>query len=227
MRSRILILPLIAVVAALYFWWAASPAAPRLAATWRVGTGSEIEQGQNYDEFAAESPVRLSVVCDEPHHLYVFSYSDEDGTLLLFPSPDIESDCANPLPAGRTVLPGEHEGEELAWTTRSGIVGLTTFVAIASREPIPELETLGDRLRRWSTRVFPDGAMVVTKAASGEDFAGKPRTGMPHALLRAAAELANTQANPNGPMQRAEGWIGVYLSAWKIRERKKSTPQGK
>jgi len=138
----------------------------------------------------------------------------------MFPSPSITSDCDNPLPAGHTVLPGRREGEEVAWRTRPGIVGLTTYITIAAKAPVPELDELGPKLRRWTNTVFPDHSMGVMLPSSGADFAGKPRQELPLALLREAAALANVQVSPNGPMQLAQSGDEIYLSAWKVRERK-------
>ncbi|MCA8974423.1 MAG: DUF4384 domain-containing protein [Planctomycetes bacterium] len=222
MRTRVFLLPALALVAGLYFWQSTASDQTVPAATWRTGGGAEIKQGHNYDDLAPDSPIRLSLKCGAPSYLYVFSHSQEDGTLLLFPSPEIETDCGNPLPPGRTVLPGRREGQEIAWTSRSGIVGLTTFIAIASADPIPELEELAPRLRLWSNRVFPDHSMVVTKPREGEEVAGGPRQPMPAELLRAAVESTRTQDNPNGPMQKAPGRPGIYVSTWRIRERRRT-----
>jgi hypothetical protein len=223
MNVRLVLLPALALAAAIVIWKSGDTAAnPTPAATWRVGLGTEIRQGRNYDELAPESPVRLSFACSEPRHVYVFSHSVEDGTLLLFPSAALKGGLANPLPAGNSVLPGTADDKELAWTTRSGIRGVTTFVAIASRGPVDELEALLGNVRFWSNSIFTDGRMEVTKAKEGVDVLGPPRSAaFPSPLLQRAAERAITESLPNGPMQPDGALPGVWLTSWKVVEKKK------
>jgi hypothetical protein len=230
MNSRTLLLPMLALGIGVYFWFTAPPASPVLAAGWRIGSGGELRHGRHDDEVAADSPLRLWIRSDEPRHLYVFSHSHEDGTLLLFPSPDVASDCRNPLPAGQVVLPGKLDGKELAWTTRAGVLSPQTFLAIASEQPVPELEALLPRLRRWSNQALPDRSMVVTLPAAGADFAGKPRQPLPDPLLLAAAALgadARSGADPNGPMVGAPDRTGIWFSAFRIRELRQADAKGK
>lgn len=219
MRSRMILLPLLALAVGLYFWQTA-PDTDVPACTWRIGTGTEIRQGRNFEELDPETPIRLSVVCQVPRHVYVFSHSAEDGTLLLFPSPAIDADVSNPLPAGRSVLPGRRGDQEVAWTTRNAILATTTFFAVAAREPIAELEELLPRLRYWTNTVFPDRGMAVTKPGGDVEVTGGSRAGIPSPLLRLAADVGNTDENPNGPMKPAPGYEGVFTSSWKIREKK-------
>lgn len=223
MDRRRLLVPAIALLVAGGLWWFGRGDAQRTipAATWRLGTGTDVKQGQNYDELPAETPVRLAFGCEEPRHVYVFSHSRQDGTVLLFPSEDLRSDLAQPLPAGRPVLPGKRDGRELAWTTRSQILPLTTFVAIASREPLPELDALLPRLRRWSTSVLADGSMQVTKpgTTSGTEVLGKPGEPLPSPLLQAAADAFASETLINGPMRPLAGHDGVWCTAWRVKEK--------
>ena len=78
------VLPLIALAVGAYFWQMSPATGVVPACTWRVGRGTDIVQGANYDELPAESPIRLSVVCPKPRHVYVFSHSQEDGTVRLW-----------------------------------------------------------------------------------------------------------------------------------------------
>ncbi len=227
MNVRLVLVPAIVVILAIAIW-KLSPATPDQvptgtpAATWRVGLGTEIRQGRNYDELAAESPVRLSFACDERRYVYVFSHSAEDGTLLLFPSPALKGGLDNPLPAGNSVLPGTASEKEIAWTTRSGIRSVTTFVAIAARERIDELEALIGQVRLWSNSIFTDGRMEVTKPKEGVPVVGAPNEkGFPSPLLQRAAERAITESMPNGPMQPDATLPGVWVASWKVHEKKK------
>jgi hypothetical protein len=214
MNRRMLLLPVAAAAIGVALWRGTPATAP--ACTWRTGTGTEVVQGQNFDKLAPEAPVRLSVHTDTPQHLYVWSHSAEDGTLLLFPSPKLQTDRKNPLPAGQSVLPGSFEGKELAWTTRSGILATTTYIAFASTEPLPELDQLAAKVRQWSNAVFADRSMQVTKPAEGQDVLGKPREGWADPLLQTAADQLRDQTEPNGPMQPLRDRPGVWISSWKV-----------
>ncbi len=153
MNARLVLMPAVAVLAAVCLWYGQQPPAtpPGVpAATWRLGAGADFRQGRNYDDVAAESPIRLAFHCDEPRFVYVFSHSPEDGTILLFPSPGVRSDLTQPLAVGHAVLPGNRDGKELVWNSRRQVSVTTTFVVVAARERIAELEALLPRLRRWT-----------------------------------------------------------------------------
>lgn len=227
MNARLVLIPVAAAAIAFAVWKFAptTPAAgptPTPASTWRIGLGAEITQGRNYHDLAAESPIRLSFTCSESRYVYVFSHSHEDGTVLMFPSADLKGGLTNPLPAGNSVLPGVSGDKELAWTTRSGILAVTTMVAIASRERIPELEELIGKVRYWSNSVLTTGDMVVTKAKEGMEVLGPPHSKQfPSPLLQRAAELAITDDMPNGPMHADTVLPGVWTTSWKVVEQKK------
>lgn len=217
MNRRIWFVPAVALLAAGVIWWRRAEMVP--AATWRIGSGTEIRQGRNFDALPPESPIRLSLHVGAPSHVYVFSHSREDGTLLMWPSPDITSDVSQPAPGGHTVLPGRHGDKELAWTTRTGIRAGTTFVVVAAAAPVPELEELLPRLRYWSNTVFPDGAMLVTQPteATGE-LLGRPGTELPSALLQRAARRDPDRVSPNGPLEPDAELPGVFTGSWRIVE---------
>lgn len=214
MNRRMLLLP-VAAAAIGFALWRGNPAnAP--ACTWRTGTGTEVAQGTNFAKLAPEAPIRLSLHTDEPLHVYVWSHSAEDGTLLLFPAPKLQTDSKNPLPAGQSVLPGRFDGKDLAWTTRSGILATTTYVAFASKEPLPELDALAGKVRQWSNSVFADRSMQVTKPTEGQDVLGKPLEGWAAPLLQRAADQLREQTDPNGPMQPLRDQPDVWISSWKV-----------
>jgi len=220
MNVRLLVYPVAAALlaAALWKFGSSTPAVP--ACTWRIGAGTYITHGRNFDALPAETPMRLSFTCTEPRYVYVFSHSDEDGTLLLFPSPLVTGAPVNPLPAGNSVLPGTHEGRELAGTTRSGVLAATTFLAVASRDKVTELEELAAMVRLWSNSVFPDRSMQVTKPTGIDDLLGKARSRLPSELLQRAAKVGIDEPDPNGPMAPDPVLDGVWLASWKVREQK-------
>ncbi|MFY9344806.1 MAG: hypothetical protein WAT39_20100 [Planctomycetota bacterium] len=217
MNARLLLVPAIAAAAALGYWLTRPAGVP--AATWRTGTGTEIQQGRNYDELPPETPVRLSFTSDAAQHVYVFSHSDTDGTILLFPSPDVKSDLAQPLGSGQSVLPGRFEGKELAWTTRTEVRPTTTFVVVAAKDPIPELDALVGKVRRWTNSALTSRDMGITIPAGVKDVTAGPHQPLPDPLLQRAAELSLTATLVNGPLVadavRADTWIG----SWRVKEK--------
>jgi hypothetical protein len=118
------------------------------------------------------------------------------------------------------VLPGKHDGKELAWTTRSEILATTTYVIVAAAEPVPELEALLPRLRRWTSSVLTSAAMLVTLPGNLEpsDLAGAPRQGWPVPLLQTAADRFVTATVVNGPLEPVAERPGVWASAWRVKE---------
>jgi hypothetical protein len=154
-----------------------------------------------------------------PAHVYVFSHSREDGTLLMWPTAAVQSDLPQPLPLGQSVLPGRHADKELAWTTRSGIRAGTAFIVVAASSPVPELEQLLPRLRRWTNTVFPDGAMLVTKPVGGEVEGPPLSQALPTPLLQRAASSDVTDLLPNGPLRPDPALPGVFTGSWHIVER--------
>ena len=220
MNVRIVALPLLAAAFAAAVWWQTPAESRSPAATWRVGPVDAFAQARNYVDLPKESPVRLSFSCWEPRYVYVFSQSAEDGTLLLFPTPDVEGSPANPLPPGRTVLPGELDDRPVAWTTRSQIRATTAYVVVAADRPLPELEALLPRLRRWSNRLLPNRAMRVTKPSGDVALLGAAGEGWPAAVLARAADRQLAAIEVNGPLRPDEQLAGVWSGGFRARERR-------
>ena len=220
MNVRAIAVPVIAVTIALVIWQYRNAAglSPVPAATWRVRIDDEYRQARNYHELAEETAVRLSFSCSEARHVYVFSNSRVDGTLLLFPSPELKSDLANPVAAGHHTLPGRLEDTEITWTTRAEILGLTTYVAVASQRPIPALEDLAGKLRRWTNSVLPNKSLQITNPSDGSEVAGEPGTDWPNGILKRAAERSNNEVLVNGPMAPDEQVAGVWSSSVHVKE---------
>jgi hypothetical protein len=218
MHARLWLLPVVVLGIAAALWQAQPQTEQAPACAFRLGSGTAIRHAENFAKLAPETPFTLSLHLRAPHHVYVLSHSTVDGTLLLFPSPQLQSDQHNPLPAQQSVLPGRIDGKELAWTTRSGIEPTTTVLVLASREPIPELDTLLPKLRRWSNSVFPDRSMQVTLPAAGSEPLGKPREDWPAPLLRNAAQQVAQRVDPNGPLEPLSGQPGVFVTSWRCVE---------
>jgi hypothetical protein len=219
MNRRFVLLAVVAIAAGA-IWWTQKPTSIVIPAVeWRVGAGTEYRQARNYDDVEPETGIRLWVRCDEPRHVYVFSHSTEDGTLLLFPSPAVKADVTQPLAAGSATLPGRRDDKELAWHSRRQILATTTFLVVAAREPIAELDALLPKLRRWTNTAMTDGSMQVTYPPEGAERAGEPRKPLPDALLQRAADVSLTATVVNGPLQADAQRPGVWIGSWRIKEK--------
>jgi hypothetical protein len=219
MNVRLVAMPLIAAGIATGIWLLlptqTSPTVP--AATWRLGSDSEFRQARNYDEVPPNTPVRLSYTCSVERYVYVFSHSTEDGTLLMFPSPDVKGSMKNPLPAGNTVLPGSDAEKDWSWSTREEILATTTYVVVASSQPVEELESLLPNLRRWTNSVLPNKSMQVTSQEKGNELIGSPRTDWPSSLLKRAADRSFTETLVNGPMHPDDATTNVWTASVRVK----------
>lgn len=217
MFARRWLLPLLVAGVAVYYWQTAArvpelPAVPSCA--WRVGTGSDARPGRPYDELAADTAVHCGIACDAPLYVYVVSHSADDGTLLWFPSPMLRQDLQNPLPAGRNRVPGRKDGRELHFAQRP-VIGATTWIALASRQPLAGLDDLLPKLRQASNTTFTDGTVVISNPLDGTPPIGGPRSPLPHPLLQQAADRTITEDLTSGPMHAAEGPAGVWFAAFR------------
>ena len=193
----------------LWLWTGRLPEVPTVA--WQVGDGSAAHAAGAYQEIAADEPVRLTLAAAMPLFVYVASNDQQDGTLAWFPSPMLNTDVQNPLPAGRTTLPGHHDGVDRAWPGRPGLA-VTTWIVIASTTALPDLAARLQQLRQVSNTTFTDGTLVISNPKDGKPPQGRPREQPPHALLQEALALA-PQPNPDGPMQPART-PGIWLATW-------------
>ena len=214
MNARLVVVPAIAVITGLVLWWTRAPGVP--AATWRTGDGSQT--GRNYGELPPETPVLLSFTCTEPRFVYVFSHSETDGLLLLFPSPAVRSDLGQPLAAGSFLLPGKRDDKQLAWNTRRQVLPTTTFLVVAARESVTELDALLPKLRRWTNTALTSGAMDVTNPPVGTEVAAGAHQPLPDPLLQRAADRSLTETVVNGPMAADPQRPGTWIGSWRVKE---------
>jgi hypothetical protein len=211
-NRRVALYPILIVTSAALIWWGSgrSQATTVPACAWRMGEDSH--QGRPYEEVPPGTAIRFAAFGPQPMHWYVASHSELDGTLALFPSPQLATSANNPLPAEWTQLPGRHGEQELAWGARED-GGVTTFVAIATVEPIADLAATLARCRQASNTTFPDGSYAVTNPRDERSFAGPPHTPIAHPLLAEAAALPPD--SPNGPMHASRTVAGAFLSSWR------------
>ena len=222
MNVRAIALPLIASGIAVGLWLAlpTRPAAPTPipATTWRAGTETDFRQVGNYLELQPETKLRLSYTCSEERHVYVFSHSTEDGTILMFPSPDVRGGPQNPVAPGNTVFPGSVDDKVLFWTNRAEILATTTLIVVAATEPVAELEALLPHLRRWTNSAMPGQLMQITNPPTGTAVKGKPRTPLPSKLLERAADRTIAETIVNGPMA-ADSSPNIWTSSLRVKEK--------
>lgn len=93
----------------------------------RLHTGSQVAPGDG---------LFMEVIAREAVHLYVVNEDQAGSAYVLFPA---GLDLGNPLPAGRHRLPGRQGGTLQNWEVTSA-GGRETFLVVASREPLEELE---------------------------------------------------------------------------------------
>lgn len=178
---------------------------------WRAGPAAAAAPATAYQPLAPDAHVTASIECDEPLHVYVASWSAEDGTIAWFPSGLLRSDLRNPLGAGAHELPGRCDGKRLSFRARPGH-GVTIWIAVAAREPLRELDETFARLRQVSNQTFTDGSIVVSNPRQGQPIAG-PGTAPPGLLMEAAG--LPPDAPPNGPMRAVDGRPGVWVAVWR------------
>lgn len=178
---------------------------------WRVGPADAAAPASAYQPLAPEAHVTANVVGGEPLHVYVASWSAEDGTIAWFPSGLLRSDLRNPIAAGAHELPGRCDGKRLSFRARPGH-GVTIWIAVAAREPLRELDETFARLRQVSNQTFTDGSIVVSNPRQGAPIAG-PGSAPPGLLMDAAGLPPDLP--PNGPMRAVDGRPGVWVAVWR------------
>ena len=208
----LLLLEGVALAALLVFWFAggSSTAAPNL--NWKFGdTGGAKEP---FASLPADFPVRLEVELPGPMHVYVASHDTLRGNVALWPSTQLKSDLlTNPLAKGRHVLPGRYDRKDVEWHVGDG-VGVTTFMVIASVEPIADLASAMKRFRQMGNAAFPDRRQCATYAPDGGMSLVPPRSEIAHELLKRCAEEA-PEAH-DGPMIALDDRPGVFMMAMRV-----------
>ena len=103
----------------------------------RSGNGAE-EGLQPGGRISPGDLLFLKIKASETMHVYVLNGDEEGNAFLLFPLPDLDQE--NPLPAEtQHQLPGSLAGTDNYWRVTSA-GGTETFLVLASREPLEELE---------------------------------------------------------------------------------------
>ena len=211
MNPRLLTLPLFALAIGAALWWHQSQNLPAgvPACTWRIGDRATAAEA--FEKVPADAPIRLAIAGQGSWHWYVMSWSQEDGAIGWFPTPGLSSSLHNPLGGTRMLLPGERGGRQLGWPMRSGIAGVTTWIAVASEQPLPELVNHFAAVRQASNSVFGDGSMTVVMPPDGKPLDG-PRQPLTQALLQKA--LASPTEATNGPMTLLPGRGDIWFAKW-------------
>jgi hypothetical protein len=153
----------------------------------------------------------MEVESSEPAHLYLVNEDEIGNVWLLFPLSGY--DLENPIPAGTHRLPGTLAGQERSWVVSSA-GGTETFLMIASRDPLPEIEAEIARL--------PQAAEA---GAAPLDAAGQGR--LRGAVLRGIGGTAPAPPRAPGPgalagiteelPALATGEAGVQVQKFRVR----------
>jgi hypothetical protein len=214
-KTRLLVVGAeLAITAALLGVWWLGPAAPP-SLSWRVGDGGAPEA--LFAEVPHETPLELEIELPEPMHVYVCSHDTQRGGIAMFPSGALRSDVpSNPLPAGRHRLPGQARDLRLLWHAGDG-VGPTSFLVVASVEPLPDLVRVLGTMRQMGNAAFPGRPVLGTYAPEGGMEVVPPFGRVPTDVLRACAGLLDPE--PDGPMRPWTGHDGVFLKALRLSTR--------
>jgi hypothetical protein len=134
------------------------------------------------DTIAPGDQLSMEVQADEAVHLYIVNEDQDGAFFVLFPLPGL--DASNPLTGAKTHrLPGRRNGTVQDWqVTTAG--GTETFMVVASREPLEELEAelnrspaasggrkVGDPVQTLLTRGV--GGVVAATTVADEDTGGR------------------------------------------------------
>lgn len=157
----------------------------------RLRDGSQVAPG---DRLFMEISTR------EPVHVYVINEDRAGSAFVLFPA---GLDLANPLPRGRHRLPGRRGETAQNWEVTSA-GGRETFLVVASRTPLPDIERTIAQVPRVNegreivhAPVAPDtmralrgiGGLTAARPAPGD----RPAGGVP-GVARALAQAAQQES---------------------------------
>lgn len=152
----------------------------------------------------------LTLKLREPGHVYISSYSIDQGHLALYPSQFLSNDLTieGALPPGRYRLPGTLAGQALGWPVP--LEGVVTYMVVVSREPLPDVLA-------WLGRLDQVGNQAVDRSMGhyqshairkNGDLAPSKGEKPPGALLAAFKDASGTES----AMIPWPGREGVYYS---------------
>ncbi len=184
-------------------------------ALWQVG--ADRASSEIYQQVEAETPIRLALDLPFPGHVYLVSHDLIYGCSALFPSEYLRSDLtANPLTAGRHVLPGLSTADsnlELSW--QSGDASSPySIMLVVSEHAIPELDAALRKPRQMGNAAFPKKTLLGGYAPK----AGMEQIPAKSDFLHPAIEAAYRLGDPSndGPLVPWEGHPGIYLKVMRL-----------
>jgi len=186
---------------------------PRPRAVWCLGP--ELQPAPQLVEVTNGTPVALEIELPFPAFVYVASWSAAMGTVALFPSEQLSTAHDNPLPTGLHHLPGLHDGKPMTWPTPN-VVGPIYYLAVASREPRPDLESALRRVRQMGHlgrlgHAFDDRGMYLFVPEAGLDDSLPLDAPAAPELDAARTVLASLAGQPGtGPMRELPDTPGVF-----------------
>jgi len=118
------------------------------------------------DSITPGDQLSMEIQTDEAVHLYIVNEDQDGAFFVLFPLPGL--DTTNPLSGAKTHrLPGRRDGTVQDWqVTTAG--GTETFMVVASREPLEELEAELNRSPAAANgRRVGDPVQTLTRGVGG------------------------------------------------------------
>lgn len=193
-------------------WWLVDGRASSPVVKWEIGDGAT--NVEPYAAVDAETPIRLDLELPSPAHVYLVSHDLIHGCSALFPSEYLHSDVpANPLPAGRHLLPGQGADLELSWQSGDATSPYSCMLIVSSEE-IPGMPEALARFRQIGNAAFPKKKLLGGYAPKAGMDQVPPANELLHAAIKAAYRLVD--AHNDGPMILWTGHPGVFLKVLRL-----------
>jgi len=150
---------LLASAAAGFFWLRAPPAPPRADVELLLQRDASVSAIADGTPVALGDRLAFAITSAEPLWLYAFNADDAGLLTRLFPLQGLEA--TNPLPAGRTEIPGRAQGRILRFEVSSSAAA-EEFLLVAAFAPLASLDALaaGDEFTAADIRTRSVGRAV-------------------------------------------------------------------
>lgn len=177
---------------------------PRPRVTWHVG--GDPHAAVQMTQVTNGTPVSLEIDLPFEAYVYVATWSLAMGTIALFPSEQLVTPHANPLPAGVHLLPGAHDDKPTTWPTPN-VIGPIYYLVVVSRQQRSELESALHRVRQMGHlgrpgSGFEDRGMYLFVPEAGLDESLPLDTPIAPELEAARAVLGSLPARDAGGAMR-------------------------
>lgn len=199
------------VFSALVFWWiGGATTAPQV--RWQVDQA--FASNDPYQAVGAETPIRLELNLPSPAYVYLVSHDLVYGCSAMFPSEYLHSDIpANPIPAGKHLLPGSGTELELSWQSGDATSPFSCMLIVSEQE-VPGLRAALGRFRQMGNAAFPRKSLLGGYAPKAGMEQVPAANELLHDAIKASYRLVD--ANNDGPMIPWKGHPGVFLKVLRL-----------